>query len=126
MEMIDRRRPRWLVLLAALIAVVVGGFLVYYFWLADDGSDEEGFTTYTVTTTTMRFTVSTSGEAQAVRETVTSFGIPGRVSSVEVELGDEVKTDEQLASLETDTLENQLATAEANLLSARIRLQQIE
>jgi multidrug efflux pump subunit AcrA (membrane-fusion protein) len=48
------------------------------------------------------------------------------VSSVEVELGDEVKTGQQLASLETDTLENQLATAEANLLSARIRLQQIE
>jgi multidrug efflux pump subunit AcrA (membrane-fusion protein) len=126
MEMIDRRRPRWLVLLAALIAVVVGGFLVYYFWFADDGSDEEGFTTYTVTTTTMRFSVSTSGEAQAVRDTVTSFGIPGRVSSVEAELGDEVKTGQQLASLETDTLENQLATAEANLLSARIRLQQIE
>jgi RND family efflux transporter MFP subunit len=126
MEMIDRRRPRWLVLLALLIVAVVGGFLAYYFWFADDGSDEEAFSTYRVATTTMRFTVSTSGEAQAVRETVSSFGIAGRVSSVEVELGDEVKTDQQLASLETDTLENQLATAEANLLSAHIRLQQIE
>jgi HlyD family secretion protein len=126
MERIDRRRPRWLVLLTVLIAAAVGGFLVYYFWFADDGSDEEAFSTHTVTTTTMRFTVSTSGEAQAVRDTVASFGIAGRVSSVEVELGDEVKTGQQMASLETDTLENQLATAEANLLSARIRLQQIE
>jgi HlyD family secretion protein len=126
MDMMDRRRPRWLMLLALVIVAAVGGFLAYYFWFADSGSDEEAFSTYTVTTTTMRFTVSTSGEAKAVRETVASFGIAGRVSSIEVELGDEVKTDQRLASLETDTLENQLATAEANLLSARIRLQQIE
>ena len=126
MEMFDRRRPRWLVLLTVLIVAAVGGFLVYYFWFGDNGSDEEAFSTHRVATTTMRFSVSTSGEAQAVRDTVSSFGIAGRVSSVEVELGDEVKTGQQLASLETDTLENQLATAEANLLSARIRLQQIE
>jgi HlyD family secretion protein len=126
MGMIDRRRSRWLVLLTVLIAVAVGGFLVYYFWFTDNGSDGEAFNTYTVTTSTIRFSVTTSGEAKAVRDTVASFGIAGRVSSVDVELGDEVKTDQELASLETDTLENQLATAEANLLSARIRLQQIE
>jgi HlyD family secretion protein len=127
METIYRRRkPRWLLLLTVLIVAAVGGFFAYYFWFADDGSDEETFNTYRVTTTTMRFSVTTSGEAQAVREAVSSFGIAGRVSSVEVELGDEVKTDQVLARLESDALENQLATAEASLLSARIRLQQIE
>jgi len=126
MERIGRRRPRWLVFLIVLIAAAVAAFFVYYFWFADNGSNEEAFNTYTVTTTTIRFSVTTSGEAQAVRDTVASFGIAGRVDSIEVKLGDEVKTGQQLASLETDTLENQLATAEANLLSARIRLQQIE
>ncbi len=127
METIYRRRkPRWLVLLTLLIAAAVGGFFAYHFWLADDGSDEEAVSTYRVATTTIRFSVSTSGEAQAVREAVLSFGIAGRVSSVEVELGDELKKDQQLASLESDALENQLATAEANLLSARIRLEQIQ
>ena len=127
MERIGRRRkPRWLVLLTLLIAVAVGGYFAYHFWFAEDGSDEEAMNTYEVTTATIRFSVSTSGVAQAVSETVLSFGIAGRVSSVEVELGDEVKADQQLASLKTDTLENQLATAEANLLSARIRLQQIQ
>ncbi len=121
-----RRKPRWLVLLALLVAAAVGGFFAYQFWFAEDGSDDGAFSTHTVTTATIRFSITTSGEAQAVQEIVSSFGIAGRVSSVEVELGDEVREGQQLASLESDTLENQLATAEANLLSARLRLQQIE
>ena len=127
METIYRRRkPRWLALLALLVAAAVGGFFAYQFWFSDDGSDDGAFNTHTVTTATIRFSITTSGEAQAVQEIVSSFGIAGRVSSVEVELGDEVKEGQQLASLESDALENQLATAEANLLSARIRLQQIQ
>ena len=127
MEKIEgRRRPRWLLILALLIAAAVGAFLVYHFWLADDGSDGEAINTYSVTTATIRSTVTTSGVAQPVRQTVVSFGIAGRVSSVGVELGDEVKAGQQLASLESDGLETQLATAEANLQSARIRLQQVQ
>jgi RND family efflux transporter MFP subunit len=121
-----RRRPRWLVVLALVIAAAVGGFLVYYFWFAGNGSDEAALSTYRVTTATIRFNVTTSGEAKAVDESMLSFGIAGRVSSVEVKLSDEVKTGQKLASLESDALNNQLATAEANLLSARIRLQQIQ
>jgi len=121
-----RRKPRWLVLLTLLVVAAVGGFFAYQFWFAEDGSDDGAFSTHTVTTATIRFSITTSGVAQAVQEIVSSFGIAGRVSSVEVELGDEVKEGQQLASLESDTLENQLATAEANLLSARLRLQQIE
>ncbi|MGQ9572940.1 MAG: efflux RND transporter periplasmic adaptor subunit [Dehalococcoidia bacterium] len=121
-----RRKPRWLVLLALLIPAAVGAFLVYQLWLAGNSSDEGTVNTYTVTTTTIRSTVTTSGVAQAVSDTVLSFGIAGRVSSIVVELGDEVQAGQQLASLESDALHNQLATAEANLLSARIRLQQIQ
>jgi len=121
-----RRRPRWLVVLTLLIAAAVGGFLVYYFWFAGDNSDEAAISTYRVTTATIRFSVTTSGEAKAVNQSLLSFGIAGRVSSVGVKLSDEVKAGQQLASLETDALKNQLATAEANLLGARIRLQQIQ
>ena len=121
-----RRRPRWLVVLALLIAAAVGGFFVYHFWFAEGGSDEATISTERVTTATIRFSVTTSGEAKAVDQSVLSFGIAGRVSSVEVKLSDEVKADQKLASLESDALKNQLATAEANLLSARIRLQQIQ
>jgi HlyD family secretion protein len=127
MERLDgRRRPRWLVLLALLIAAAVIGFLVYRFGFADGGSDDGVVNTHMVTTSTIRFTVTTSGVAEAVEETVLSFGIAGRVDSLEAELGDEVQAGQQLASLESEALDNQLATAEANLESARLRLQQIE
>jgi len=121
-----RRKPRWLVLLALLVAAAVGGFFVYHFWFAEGGSNGAAINTYRVTTATIRFSITTSGEAKAVDESVVSFGIPGRVDSVEVALGDQVKADQQMASLESDALKNQLAIAEANLLSARIRLQQIQ
>jgi HlyD family secretion protein len=114
------------VLLTLLIAAAVGAFFAYHFWFAEGGSDEAAISTYRVTTATIRFSVTTSGEAKAVDESVVSFGIPGRVDSVEVTLGDKVKAGQQMASLESDALKNQLATAEANLLSARIRLQQIQ
>ncbi|KPK45752.1 MAG: hypothetical protein AMJ77_06880 [Dehalococcoidia bacterium SM23_28_2] len=78
-------------LLVVLAAAAIGGFFAYQFWFSDSGSNEETFNTYRVTTTTMRSTVTTSGEARAMEEILLSFGIAGRVSSVGVELGDEVK-----------------------------------
>jgi HlyD family secretion protein len=121
-----RRRPGWLVLLVVVVVAAVGGFFVYQFRFSGDNSDNGALETYTVTTATIRFSITTSGEAQAVDQTVLSFGIAGRVDSLAVELGDEVKEGQQLASLESDALQNQLGTAEANLLSAQIRLQQIQ
>jgi multidrug efflux pump subunit AcrA (membrane-fusion protein) len=67
-----------------------------------------------------------SAAAESMDNAVLSFGIAGRVSSIDVSLGDEVKAGQVLAHLESDALQNALASAEASLASARIRLQQIQ
>jgi len=122
-------RGRWrarLVIALLLLAAGVGAFFAYSVWFADDSSQGQAFNTHTVGTATIRTTVTMSAAAESVDNAALSFGIAGRVKSVEVALGDEVKPGQRLASLESDDLENALASAEANLASARIRLQQVQ
>lgn len=121
-----RRRFRWIILAVLLVALALAGFLAYAFWFSDEDGNGQAFHTHKVRTATIRSTLTTSGIAEAASETVLNFGIPGRVASVDVGLGDEVATGQKLATLQSEDLQNALAMAEANLASARIRLQQLE
>jgi multidrug efflux pump subunit AcrA (membrane-fusion protein) len=121
-----RWRPRLIIALLLLLAAAAAVFLVYGALFGSDDSESAAFNTYRVTTATIRSSVTMSAAAEAVDNAVLSFGIGGRVKSVDVSLGDEVKAGQRLASLESDDLENALASADASLASARIRLQQIQ
>jgi HlyD family secretion protein len=122
----SRWRLRIIIALVVLAVAVAGFFLAYGAWFGGDGSDSAAFNTHKVGTATIRSSVTMSAAAESVDNAVLSFGIAGRVSSIDVTLGDEVKSGQRLASLKSDDLENALASAEANLTSARIRLQQIQ
>lgn len=52
------------------------------------------------------------------------FELQGKVASVEVKPGDEVKEGQVVATIESDSLNDQLKTAKSNLESARYRYQQ--
>jgi len=122
-------RSRWrlrIVIGLVVLAVAVGGFLAYGAVFGGDGSDSAAFNTHKVGIATIRSSVTMSAAAESVDDAVLSFGIAGRVISIDVGLGDEVTAGQRLASLESDDLENALASAEASLASARIRLQQIQ
>ena len=127
-ESIGRSRWRLRIIIALVVLAVAGGgfFLAYGAWFGDDGSESAAFNTHKVGTATIRSSATMSAAAESVDNAVLSFGIAGRVKSVDVALGDEVKAGQRLTSLESDDLENALASAEANLASARIRLQQIQ
>lgn len=122
-------RGRWLrrgVFVVILSAALVAALLVWQLWLG--GGDEESGEVETVAVGrgTIRATIAASGSAEAADKTELRFATVGRVEEILVTLGQEVKGGAPLAVLETDDLENQLATAEANLAMARIRLRQIQ
>jgi RND family efflux transporter MFP subunit len=122
-------RSRWrlrIIIALVVLAIAAGGFLAYSAWFGDDGSGSTAFNTHKVGRATIRSSVTMSAAAESVDNAVLSFGIIGKVTSIDVSLGDEVKAGQRLASLESDDLENALASAEANLASTRIRLQQIQ
>ena len=121
-------RGRWLrrgALLVILGAAVAAGLLVWQFWLGGDDDESREVQTVAVSRATIRATIAASGTAEAADETQLRFATVGRVEEILVTLGQEVKAGAPLAVLETDDLENRLATAEANLAVAHIRLRQL-
>ena len=68
---------------------------------------------------------SASGEVLAQREAVMSFGTPGRVEEVGVEVGQEVRTGDVLVQLESDALRRALQTAEQNLAIQEANLEEL-
>jgi multidrug resistance efflux pump len=69
--------------------------------------------------------VVASGEIVAARAADLSFTVPGRVQQVAVALGDEVRAGDLLVTLETASLEAQVAQAEAAVLAAQANLDQL-
>ena len=87
-------RSRWrlrIVIGLVVLAVAAAGFLAYGAVFGGDGSESAAFNTHKVGTATIRSSVTTSAAAESVDNAVLSFGIAGRVNSVDVTLGDEVQ-----------------------------------
>jgi multidrug efflux pump subunit AcrA (membrane-fusion protein) len=113
-----RSSGRLLAVLAVLgIVVIAGGLAVSR--LSAAGPPVE---TAPVTRGTIETTVELAGTVEAVDERALTFASPGTVATVAVEPGDAVAADAVLATLETTTLEAQLAAAEAALAGAEARL----
>jgi multidrug efflux pump subunit AcrA (membrane-fusion protein) len=119
---------RWLrrgALLLILAAAVAGGVLVWHFWFGGGGEESRQTETVAVGRGTIRATIATSGTAEAADETELRFATVGRVSEVLVTLGQQVKSGDPLAVLESDDLKDRLSSAQANLAVASIRLRQL-
>ena len=69
--------------------------------------------------------VVASGEIVATQEAQLSFTVPGRVQRVDVALGDDVEPGEVLVTLETASLEAQVAQAGAAVQAAQANLDQL-
>ncbi len=79
-----------------------------------------------VSTVTMTDKVETSGNLSADKLTTLKWGTDGVIEKVNVQVGDKVKTDEVLASLRVDSVEDaELVTGKADLASAQRDLQDL-
>lgn len=121
----SRRSPRrWALLLLAVVVAVVA---VLAWLFTRSGDVEVVFEPQRVTATTgqLTTTVELSGSAAAAQTSSLSFGVGGKVDSVEVEIGDEVSSGDVLARLDDSDAARQLETAEVQLELARLRLAEL-
>jgi HlyD family secretion protein len=113
-----KRRP-WRILVPLLIAGVI--VVAAIFVLA---SPPKGQATAQVRRGTIISSVETTGKLEALKSARLSFRTSGRVERVVAKQGDQVKTGQVLAELDSDNLQRQLREAQAQAQISQLRLQQ--
>lgn len=108
------KRRTWISLIA-VIALAVGGYFGYSRWQSARSTSTTAPQTATVTRGDLQAVVSSSGTVRSAQSLSLTFGISGTVREVLVEVGDEVKEGQALATLDTATLEASVTSAEIAL-----------
>ncbi len=108
-----RRRGRvWLIVVSIVLLVVLigGGVFVY---MRRSSTSQVSYTTSAVAVGNLTSTVSASGPLQAKAEYDMNFGTSGQISAIDVQVGQQVKAGQTLATLNAPNL--QIAVQEAQI-----------
>jgi len=108
-----------LVLLALTAAI---GLAIWYFRREDSLSITRETEEIPVARGTIRQTLSITGTADAELNSDLVFQASGKVAAVNVKTGDVVRKDDVLAVLESEDAENAVASAQANVRSAQLKV----
>ena len=107
------------VLLVALVVVLAGGGAVVW---ASSGSSSGGYRTVIAGPASVTATLDTSGTIQPVSNATLTFPVSGQVSSIPVQVGQQVTAGQTLAQLDTTSLAGQVSSAQSTLATAQARL----
>ena len=125
-DFMEDDRPHWrrrLIVLATLVIVaVVGAFALWFMVFRDGGTTAAQTQTAKVTRGNIAQTISTSATTLAQSTANLSFSASGKVTAVNVKLGQAVKQGDVLAAIEPDTLQNAVSNAQVNLANAQAKL----
>ena len=113
-------RQRWLLLPIAIIVLVALGL----WWLSTRLATPAAVTTASVSQGNLTLTVTGSGTIAAARTVDLAFPQAGTVSSVSVNVGDQVKAGQTLATIDAGDLQLQLEQAQASLKAAEAKRDQ--
>jgi multidrug efflux pump subunit AcrA (membrane-fusion protein) len=120
-----RRRPRALIAGALVIGLVAGTALWLLFGRDDDSAAVTTTTTkqlVTVTRGPLTETISAEGTVAAAQTDDLSFGASGTVTAVNVSAGDKVAAGQVLATLDSASLQSDVADAQSDLADAQATL----
>lgn len=98
---------------------------VYYFFFRDEATVARATEDIPVARKSINATLLISGVADAQLNSDLVFQSSGKVARVDVKIGDAVRQGQVLASLESDDLANNVASAQANLRTASLKLEDL-
>jgi multidrug efflux pump subunit AcrA (membrane-fusion protein) len=119
-----RGRTRRTLVAAAVAVVVVLGVAGWAVFLrpSDSAAAAVTYRSATVTTGTLRQSVSASGTVQATDTQDLTFPAAGQVTAVWVTAGQKVSKGQRLAAIDSATLSSEVAAAKATLATAQAKL----
>lgn len=128
-DLLDSGRSPWRrrLIIAAIVAVIAGvaTFFAWDRWIRGGTSAAAPvFTEATVSNGNITKTISTSGSVSASQTSNLNFQTSGKVTKVDVKLGQQVKQGDVLAEIDPTDAQNSLKTAQASLATAQANLQQ--
>lgn len=118
-------RGRVISLAILLLVVAFSAAAVYYFFFREGATVARATEDIPVERRTINATLLISGVADAQLNSDLVFQSSGKVAAVSVKIGDVVKQGQVLASLQSDDLANNVASAQASLRTAQLRLQDL-
>ncbi|WP_407311970.1 efflux RND transporter periplasmic adaptor subunit [Desulfosporosinus sp. SB140] len=118
-----KRRIDWVISGVLIVAVaLVGGNILYNTQNAK--ADTPSYITGTVRMGTVEKSVSASGTIQSLNQYDLSSSSGGKITEIDVKVGDSVKAGQQLARFDSSQAQEQLDTAQANLIQAQTKVDQ--
>lgn len=117
---------RIIVAVIVLVIVLGGSWFAYQVTAQEKEPPPPDYETYEVATGDIASTVSTTGSIEPAAEVNLAFRATGLVDEVYVDVGDNVKTGDILASLDTNDMLLTLEQAQINKRLAEIRLAQAQ
>jgi HlyD family secretion protein len=118
----SRWRGRIISLVVLLVIVAAAGAGVYWFYFTGSSVKARPTEDLAAVRKTINSSLIVSGTADAQLNSNLIFQSSGKVALVNVKVGDAVKQGQVLARLESDDLSNAVASAQANLQAAQLRL----
>ena len=107
--------------LLVLMALVMGGL---YLWHADSRAQTPAVMTAPVTRATIEQTVLANGILKPSRLVAVGAQVSGRITLVDVTLGQEVKAGDLIAEIDSVTQTNELRTSQAALANMQAQLKE--
>jgi HlyD family secretion protein len=110
---------RWVIIAIVVVVVAVAGFFGYRAYLNSQAKAQSDLQTVIAEKSDLTALVGATGTVRANQTTKLSWQTTGRISQVNVAVGDQVKAGAVLAELAQNSLPQSIILAEADLVSAQ-------
>jgi len=118
------RKIRWILVVVVLAAIAGGAYL--YLHNKNLASQQANYQTATVTQGSIAETVSTSGSVRSANSAQVNWQTSGQVSTLDVQVGQSVKSGQELAKLDPNTVSSAVLNAQQTLVNAQNNLQNLQ
>lgn len=113
------RRRRWLIALVVILILALLGGGGMFFYLQKTSATPVQYTQQAATVGNISLTVSASGPISANAEYDMNFNVAGQVSAINVQVGQQVKAGQTLATLKSTSLQDAVTQAQQSVANAQ-------